>query len=250
MSNEEAFELALKHFNLFHTDSDQIVCFINAYTFDTVTSKGFKNIWVKQKLEWLESSKQKNVDEFFYDQPHKQFIHNNLKKIIEKRIVLTALGINFLRTKEYVAMLFHYLPLINPFTKDVIAVHVTGTKIDYPIGFFRLSKLITIFNTSMEQLDDHKRLQNYDAIINVYEHEILFLMFYFNTYNDIAEVLSIRYNFKINGNTIAKYVRTNLYSKFKVISISELKSIAIQKNYHKKIPLSLMSPMIIDLSEL
>ena len=50
----------------------------------------------------------------------------------------------------------------------------------------------------------------------------------------LQSVLSLKYCKEIKGNTVIKYVRKNLYTKFNVINNKALKLEAIKYGYHKK----------------
>lgn len=251
MSNDEAFDLALNYFQQFYSNSEECKFLIDVKTSNIVYNVAYCKIWSDEKQSLTLLKDKVNLYEFIADHPHKDCIVDMLQKIIKTKSAITNLGINFLRKKEYVVMHLYYSPVINPTTQDVIAIHATATKLNFPIAFFRLPTLINRLNiTSKSPIDFHQRFEDYDGFINIYEQEILFLMFYFDTYEDIASVLSLKYEKEIKGNTVAKYVRNHLYTKFNVISNKELKLAAIKNDYHKKIPLSLLPSMIINLSEL
>lgn len=251
MSNDEAFNLALNYFYTFYSNSEECKFLINVKTSNIVYNVAYCKIWSDEKQSLTLLKDEVNLYEFIVDHPHKDCIIDMYKKIINTKSAITNLGINFLRKKEYVVMHFYYSPVINPTTQDVIAIHVTATKLNFPIAFFRLPTLISKLNIVDNSVANfNQRLKDYDGFINNYEQEILFLIFYFDTYEDIASVLSLKYCKEIKGNTVAKYVRKNLYAKFNVINNKALKLEAIKYGYHKKIPLSLVSSMIVDLSEL
>jgi hypothetical protein len=251
LSNDEAFDLALDHFQQFYSNSEECRFLINVKTSIIVYNAAYCRIWKDEKQSLTLLKDQVNLYEFIADHPHRDSIIEMYQKIIKTKSAVTNLGINFLRKKEYVVMHLYYSPLINPATQDVIAIHATAIKLNFPIAFFRLPTLINRLSiNSKSAIDFHQRFEDYDGFINIYEQEILFLMFYFDTYEDIASVLSLKYRREIKGNTVAKYVRNHIYTKFSVISNKELKLVAIKNDYHKKIPLSLLSSMIVDLSEL
>lgn len=250
LSNDKAFKLALDYFQEFYSNSEECKFLIDVKTSNGFCNQAYRKIWNDNKQRKVALRDSVNMYEFIEDYPHKSYIIEMYDKIISTKSAITNLGINFLRKKEYVVMYSHYSPLVNPTTDEVIAIHGTATKLNFPIAFFRLPGLITNNTNGSPLVDYDSRLKDYDGFIDNYEHEILFLMFYFDTYEDIASVLSLRYSKEIKGNTIAKYVRKHLYPKFNVISYKDLKSSAIKYDYHKKIPLSLMTSMVIDLSEL
>lgn len=250
LSNDKAFKLALDYFQEFYSNSEECKFLIDVKTSNAYFNKAYHRIWSENKQKEVGHRDNINMYEFIEDYPHKRYIIEMYEKIISTKSAITNLGINFLRKKEYVVMHSHYSPLVNPTTQDVIGIDGTATKLNFPIAFFRLPGLITNNTNNFSLLDYDSRLKDYDGFIDNYEHEILFLMFYFDTYEDIASVLSLKYGKEIKGNTIAKYVRKHLYPKFKVISYKDLKSAAIKYDYHKKIPLSLMSSMLVDLGEL
>lgn len=251
MSNDEAFNLALNYFYTFYSDSEECRFLINTKTSETIFNDAYYKVWNDEKRARVLSTNHVNLFEFIGDHPHKSYIIEMYEKIVKSRSAITNLGINFLRKKEYVVMYFYYSPLVNATTQDVVAIQVIATKLNFPIAFFRLPALISKLNIVDNSVANfNQRLKDYDGFINNYEQEILFLIFYFDTYEDIASVLSLKYCKEIKGNTVAKYVRKNLYTKFNVISNKALKLEAIKYGYHKKIPLSLVSSMIVDLSEL
>lgn len=251
MKNEEAFELALVHFKQFYLNSNEYRFLIDLKTLNTIYSNIYYDIWNEEKQILTQGKGSVNLHDFIADHPHKEHLLEVYKKIVVQKLATTKLGINFFRKKDFVVMYFYYSPLINPTTQDVIAIDVISTKLNFPIAFFKLPNLISKISAPHISFSDFgKRLESYDELINNYEHEIIFLMFYFDTYEDIASVISLKYGREVKGNTVAKYVRKYLYPKFNVISHKDLKNAAVSHGYHKKIPLSLMSSMIVDLSEL
>lgn len=250
MSNDEAFDLALIHFQEFYANSAEYRFIVDTKTSNVTCNSAYYNVWSNEKWAQVHHKDNINLFEFISDHPHKSDLIDMYEKVVKSKLAVTNLGINFLRKKDYVVMYFHYSPLVNTATQDVVAIQVVATKLNFPIAFFRLPALISRLSTDRLVANFDERLKDYDGFINNYEQEILFLIFYFDTYDDIASVISLKYAREIKGNTIAKYVRRNLYTKFNVISNRELKVAAIKRDYHKKIPLSLVSSMIIDLGEL
>ncbi len=231
MSNDEAFNLALIHFQEFYANSAEYRFIVDTKTSNVTCSSAYYNVWSNEKWAQVHHKDNINLFEFISDHPHKSDLIDMYEKVVKSKLAVTNLGINFLRKKDYVVMYFHYSPLVNTATQDVVAIQVVATKLNFPIAFFRLPALISRLSTDRLVANFDERLKDYDGFINNYEQEILFLIFYFDTYDDIASVISLKYAREIKGNTIAKYVRRNLYTKFNVISNRELKMAAIKRDY-------------------
>lgn len=167
----------------------------------------------------------------------------NFTECIQQRKKIRFFSFRLDRVEEYRFLVFCYEPIINLDTDEVIAVLVSAEPVDYPVYFYKIERIIKKTN---------KRLLGTlrDKLLTPREHEVIFLLFQYNNYAEIAHVLTIAHNKILSGNAIAKIISRNLYNKLNVINLEALKKCAHLLGYHKKIPPSLFGEFIYRLDEL
>jgi hypothetical protein len=154
------------------------------------------------------------------------------------------LSLRFSRDPQYWLVVLTYMPLINQTTNNVIGYKVIGELPDYPLAYYKLEKLIAISHRA-PKVDNGD-----DGFLSGVEHEIMFLLFHCNTYEQIANLLSLANDKIFTKSAIAKIINRRLYNKFGVVNLDALKEAAHAKSYHKKLPVSLFGEFMFPLSEL
>lgn len=156
------------------------------------------------------------------------------------------LSVRFARRKEYRMAVVAYYPIINRTTGDVVGFKYTGSVPDLPINLYALSQVLSSITT--KQRNNAKELSD-DRLTNL-EHEIVYLAFQCDSYQEIADLLSLAHGKKFSRDKVAKIILRNLYSKFDVLNFDKLKEKAHALGYHKKLPANLFGEFVYPLEKL
>lgn len=155
------------------------------------------------------------------------------------------LSLRFSRTPDYWLIILTYAPLINPDTNNVIGYKISGERPNLPLIFYNLAKIIQVshrdFNLPAPETEELFTLQ---------EQAILFLLFHCETYQEIANLLTLIYQKEISKSMVAKTIIRRIYPKAKVGNLPALKKFAHDGDYHKKIPLLLLGEFMFELGDL
>ena len=155
------------------------------------------------------------------------------------------LSLKFSRTRPYWLIIINFQPLINYSTDNVIRFRLSGEQIDLPLQLYSIKEIIR----SSKFAKNNYQPQNDDFLTNR-EHEILFLLFYCDNYQQIADLMSLSHSINFTSSMVAKVVSRNLYVKFDEVNLDALKQAAHRKNYHKNVPPSLFGEFMYPLSML
>lgn len=156
------------------------------------------------------------------------------------------LSLKFARKPEYWLIIINFQPLVNYATNNVIGYKITGrVPENIMLPFFGLKEII-------KESQPRKRalVSKTDEWLTNREHEVLFLLFNCDTYQHIANLLSLSHQIKYTSSMVAKIVNRNLYTKFNVSNLENLKKLAYQMGYHKNIPASLFGEFMLPLNKL
>lgn len=243
LTDNQALDLLIDFYEHFYSNSEEFVYIIDTnYRVIKMNEYG-KNTWDPKYIAPFTDSTKVSIIEYFWPAQFSNLIKSIYQKIETTRKSLSVIAVNFWRKPEFAILIFYYEPIINKDTGNLIAILCRGSLPKCPLLWLNFPK-------NFKTPDNQTRLASKDEFLTVREHEIIFLMFHFNTYEDIAMILSLNYNQRITKNAIGKFVRHYLYPKFNVIDLRSLRLKAADLRYNKKIPLSLMSPIIIELEEL
>lgn len=246
-TNLQATQIAADYFNNFLAGKDRKAILLDKDLNILAISEGMYDCW---EPDFLSTRGLDQINKVYNGYHLKEEINKFYVKAQFVKVPLDILGINFNRKKDAVIMLFNIDPIINKSTNDVIAFITTAKIPQYPISLFKLPSLInkfkkfnlTVTNPAFDKLSD--------KVFGNREVEIVFLLFYFDTIADIAQLLSLRYNQKVSPNIITKILHRKIYPKFEVKNLKTLKDKALMMGYHKHIPVSLMIPMVFEITEL
>jgi hypothetical protein len=169
-----------------------------------------------------------------------------LNRVIDNKTEIKTISINFIRPPTHDLMLVDYLPLINKDTLDVVGVHIKAYSLEHPLSWFKINQLMD--NISKPNSVELTAMS--DKLLNIIEHEILFLLFYYDNYAKIAEILNYRHGTNFSKDYIGQKIRRNLFIKFDVYNLDELKEKVLALNYHRYPPTSLIGETIIELRKL
>ena len=240
--DENSLKLLVDSCNHFYKDSKILFIIDLQYRLLAISELG-ANIWNKENLQIdVESIIGKSLmDPFFHDFICPKEITSLFDQVIESEKEIDFIGVSFNRLPNYRLLHFYYEPIINPITNNIIAIKVEAKLIKYPLRWSSLSSFLKrefqhFFTT---------QLTGKDKLLSTREHEIIFLLFHMDTYEDIAEVINMNYNLQLTESAIGKYIRSNLYPKFKVNDKKSLKTRAQSLGYHKNIPISLLRPAVL-----
>lgn len=152
------------------------------------------------------------------------------------------IGINFRRKERYRVLVFEYNKLV-----DGTLIHARGYVPKQPLNWYYLQSL-QITRTAPAESDPALNLNIADANgLIAREQEVLFLMFHFHSYEEIACVINLFYEQKTTANAIGKLVRRSLYEKLNVVNLPSLKQKAYTLKYHLNVPKSLFPEILIEI---
>ena len=148
-----------------------------------------------------------------------------------------GVGMNFNRKPENFLMLVFHELLINKYNCNQIAVMIKLLPLPNGIPFHK-----TIRQKNTASTLSYLNLTKTEKI-----EQLLFLICHFSTYEDIANILSLRYNKIITKNAIGKYVRVNIFPLYNTYNLDNLRSKLLDLNHHKIIPITLFSSFYVGL---
>lgn len=155
------------------------------------------------------------------------------------------LSLKFSRTRPYWLIIINFQPLINYSTNNIIGFRLSGEKVNLPLQLYSIKEIIR----SSKQIKYDRRIEN-DKFLTNREHEVIFLLFYCDNYQQVAELISLSHGINFTSSMVAKVVSRNLYVKFDQVNLDALKQAAHRKNYHKNVPPSLFGEFMYPLSML
>lgn len=157
------------------------------------------------------------------------------------------LSLKFARKPGYWLILINFQPLINYVTDNLIGYKLVGESAHNIMLEFRgISKIIHRGRPARST----ESIERSDKWLTNREHEVLFLLFNCDSYQQIANLLSLSYQVNYTSSMVAKIISRNLYSKFKVFNLEALKDAAHQMGYHKNVPTSLFAEFMVPYSTL
>lgn len=242
LTNKAALDLLINTYQNFYIDSPQML-FLADLEYNLCAYSNFTiEVWDSP----ISRMGQSMIGINLFDSSLTRFIDKELviqlfDEMLKTKKAITILGVNFARKIDYWVLIFEYEPVIRHDTGEVIAIQGRGYRPKYPINWYKLPSLFQHEeHCSVEQIEAKN-----DSFLTNREHEILFLMYNFETYEEISAIISLNNKKQITSSAVGKYIRRNLYSKFNVNDNQSLKLKAAKLNYHKKIPISLMPPTLV-----
>lgn len=169
----------------------------------------------------------------------------NLEKVLIQKDSITFLTVRFTRRKDYRLAIVSYSPIINRSTGDVVGFKSSTQKSNIPIRLYSLPRILTNTTNSVNNQNEPS-----DKFLTNVEHEILYLTFQCDNYQEIALLLSLAHREEISRAKVAKIVLRNLYTKFNVLNLEALKDKAHELGYHKNVPTSLFGEFVYPLDKL
>lgn len=239
MDDIQALNMLVDYFKLF-IENSKAFTFLIDYNLNLIgCSEVYLSIWMPQFRETFINAAGKNVmTEFYQYHDQKNKIQETFDLIFKHKKTVNYLTAHFGRYAEYVYMLFECSPIINPATGNVIATSVYAYN-KPPIMWAELKHK---FFTNLQSLDTTNK-----SILKSCELEILFLLCHFETYVEIAQILSVIHNVEIGENALSKFIQRNLYPKYAVIDKYGLRKKALNLNIHKAPPLAITKTLFIDI---
>ena len=251
LNDEEACQLLLENYNQFYKNSSQIVYILGSDLRFIASNQAWINVWQPEYINPNHNIETLQMLEFLPSEPEvRQHASVLYERIIGTKKSTSILGINFFRKTEFTLMVFHVDAIINHNTGNLIGLLFKADPLYRDLSWVNLPKLLKqIFNLNCYATEDSQetKVKIKNEFLDSRAHGILFLMFHFSTYEEIACILSIKSKRKITKNAIGKYIRRVLYPQFSVIDNNGLKLEAAKLGYNKKIPPSLIHPVVIDL---
>lgn len=155
------------------------------------------------------------------------------------------LSLKFSRDPKYWLILISFYPLVNYATDNLIGFKITGEIPDLPLQFYGIKEIIE----RNRPANSTQKTKN-DKFLSNREHEVLFLLFYCDNYQQVADLLSLSHGINVTSSMVAKVVSRNLYVKFKVVNLEALKEAGHREGYHKQLPVSLFGEFMYPLKRL
>ncbi len=188
----------------------------------------------------------KNLLTMTNDEWRTDIYRKSLEHCKQTRLNKQWLSLKFARKPEYWLIIINFQPLVNYATNNVIGYKITGrVPENIMLPFFGLKEIIKESQPRKRTLDSKT-----DEWLTNREHEVLFLLFNCDTYQHIANLLSLSHQINYTSSMVAKIVNRNLYTKFNVSNLENLKKLAYQMGYHKNIPASLFGEFMLPLNKL
>lgn len=170
----------------------------------------------------------------------------NLNKCVDHRKTVKVLSIKMSRQDGYQILLISYTPIIESKSNTVIAIKIEADLPDIPLNIFR-SRITLAENKNYPK---HVLNQIKSKKLTKREHEVLYLLFQCNSREEIAKILSLSLGKNVTMDAVSKTINRNLYDKFNVYNIEDLKQKASDEEWHKRIPTSLYNEVIYPLEHL
>lgn len=152
------------------------------------------------------------------------------------------LSINIYRADpNYHALLINLQPILEPVTKQIIGAQIKLVP----------AELLVFFPILLQQNPQHtvNNLPDNDTFLTRREHQIAFLLFHTRNYAEIAEIITRFEGTPIKLSTINNIVHRYLFTKFNVNTRETLIAELQKRNYHRKIPNSLLTNQFIDMTK-
>lgn len=159
-----------------------------------------------------------------------QIIH----KCIETKQSSEWLSLRFSRQQEYWLLKLEYHPLINLSTADVVGIKIVASPLKYPLYMYSIESIIEAGNQNRR----NQIVSSMDGL-DTLEHEILFLTYHANNYDEISEWLSLSHGKVFSKSKISR-INNNLMEKFACNNVEELKMMIFKQGLHLKFPYSLV----------
>ena len=170
-----------------------------------------------------------------------QYIEQSLAKVINENHLVENINIDLKRETVNIVLQCRFTPLHNRETGNIIAIEALLSVLNTPLLLSEPGKLL--------KHGEFSSLKSNDKLLTRREHEVLFLHFQCKSAKEISQQISAIYNKDISLHTIGR-VNYQLYKKFNVYNQNQLIIEARKQNYHKKIPVTLLSNRIIDIQDL
>ncbi len=168
----------------------------------------------------------------------------SIQKVITSRDTQEFLSINLNHSVDSLVLHCTLKPIINPISNNIVALSIASRKLNFPIYFYKLLMFTdTNFNVNTE-------IKHTDSLLTLREHEIAFLLFYCKSVEKVAQILAALYKKPIATKTIHNIIRQQLYPKFAVFNLESLQDKLYNMNYHKKLPVSMLANLHVDVSEI
>lgn len=239
-AKEENLTLLLKHYDSFLSHSDEMIYILDSELNILRYNKACLEVWKKLPRDINNIN---FISDFFKDYHLADNIKELYNEAIFKKQAQKILGINFNRINNYVLLIIDLTPILSK-EQIVIALEYKAYKPELPIHWYKLPLLI------QKASNTRCTLGGKNNGIDIREQEIMFLIFHFDTYQEIATILSLVHKENITPNAVGKIIRRKLYPRFNVIDNKGLKEKAIAINAHKDIPKSLLVETVINISQL
>lgn len=238
MNDTEALELAIKYNNSIYDNNHTIITNLD---YEIVSEDRF-------------SAKLANINDGTYIGKSLLTLNNEewrtekFRKILEscqvKRSNSKWLSLKFSRDPSYWLIVINFQPLINYDTDNIIGFKITGEIPDHPLQFYGIKEIIR----SSSEKRPATKVKN-DKFLTNREHEVLFLLFYCDNYQQVADLLSLSHGVNVTSSMVAKIVSRNLYVKFDVVNLESLMAAGHKNGYHKSVPLSLFGEFMFPMSK-
>lgn len=237
MNNKTALKLFCDYYKTF---CNQKICGLIDLNFNVLLSNDLCNAFCNVDTIPAGTS----FFELYKDLPSDKLleIKKLLTQAIETKHKSSFISANLSRKTEYIVALIEYEPIINQYTGDVIAIMISATINELPLLYFKLEHLVqkNILQSSNKIMN---LLPNFN--LTVFEHEIAFLLFQAENYEEVSMILSVIKGVNISKSLIAKTIREKLFVKFQVYNLVSLKKILHKHGYHKLTPPTLINESII-----
>lgn len=169
----------------------------------------------------------------------------NLEDCFATRQSSKWLSLRFSRSPEYWLIILTYMPLINLESNNIIGYKILGEKMNDPLNFYNFEKIVT--NVQGDPLLNNQYGVKSNEII---KDAILFLIFHCESYQQVANLLSLIVGRSYTKSMVSKVVSRTLYPQFEVINLESLKAAAHKQGYHKHLPTFLLGEFMFPLDKL
>lgn len=164
----------------------------------------------------------------------------------KKKLDIQFISINFMRKPGFQILRCNLTPMINKDTGDIVAILSTAQPLEYATAWHKIEKFIAQNQSNQRIAAAAKQTQ----LLTPKEQEIIFLLFCCDSYEEIANIINLSHRSSLSGASIGQTLRRSTFNKFKVSNLADLKRKALALNYHKKVPLTLLHEMLIEVNEL
>lgn len=154
------------------------------------------------------------------------------------------IGVNFSRNVARRTLFFEYNKVM-----DGSLIHCRGYVPKQPLNWYHLQHLQHMIIGVTKDEDNSSTIMTDKYGLTPREQEVLFLIFHFHSYEEIASVINLYYEQKTTANAIGKLVRRSLYEKLNVLNLPSLKQKAYELKYHVNVPKSLLPEILIEIPD-